>query len=63
MAVKQGERSVRTENCLSARSKRVFSVQQSEPLFYPYFSTVLTFSLVLSICVKTKERMYISVAF
>jgi hypothetical protein len=48
MAVKPGEWSDRTENCLTPRSGGVFSVQRNEPKFYQYFSIVLTFSFVIS---------------
>jgi len=44
MDVKQGERSVRTKYCLRPPlGGRVYFVQRSEPQFYLYLSTVLTF--------------------
>ena len=56
MEVKQGERSVSTEYCLSvAAGARVYSVQRSEPQFYTYFSIVLTFSLVISFVSRQKK--------
>jgi hypothetical protein len=56
MDVKQGERSVRTEYCPNPPKAGEFILcSEVSRCFYPYFSTVLTFSFVISFVSRQKK--------